>query len=133
MKPIMTVEREKRRVFFREALLDRIQTQIGKENPDQEIKEKILTEICAQITSVYIGCFDKIEQSLGEEVWAYDVPPEIYNQIPPDAQEHLMRRAKIWSDCKLAIKSMGNQVISNVIGLLNKVNFETKEQEKTNE
>jgi hypothetical protein len=109
-------------------LLDRIRNQIGTDNEDQELKEQILVDICANITSVYIGCFDKIEQTFGADVWAYRVVPEVFNKMPPEEQEMYKRRAKQWNDCRESIKSLGSKVIDRVVDDLKEVMFLAKDR-----
>jgi len=123
-KVIRTPEDKKK--YFQMKLLDRIQCIVGENNPDQEIKEDILLKICSKITSVYVGCFEKIEQTLGEEVWAYRVTSEVFNQFTPEEQEMYKRRAKLWNDCRLNIKDIGSKVIDDVIDILNNVTFINK-------
>jgi len=112
-----------RKKYFQEKLLDRIRDHIGLTNIDQTLKEEILIKICSKITSVYVGCFDKIEQALGEEIWAYKVAPEVFNKFTLEEQEMYKRRAKIWGDCRTNIKDLGNKVIDDVICTLREINF----------
>ena len=104
--------------IFRAKQLERIREAIGTNNPDQCEKEELLLTICSKITSVYIGCFDKIEQILGEEVWAYKVPPEEFSKFSQEEQEVFKRHFKLWNDCRLSIKDLGNKVIDDVIEMV---------------
>jgi len=118
-----------KKVLFQQRLLERIREHIGTCNKDQYLKEKILAKIASKITSVYIGCFEKIEQVLGEEIWAYKVAPEIFDEFSPEEQEQYKRMAKLWNECRLAIKDWGNKVIDSVIDDLDSVIF-TKRKER---
>jgi len=117
-----------RKIFFQEKLLERIRERIGVGNRDQFLKEKILARICSKITSVYVGCFDQIERVLGEEIWAYKVEPEIFEQFSLKEQKKYKRMARLWNDCRLAIKDLGNKMIDSVIDDLDGVTFRKKKE-----
>ena len=113
-----------RRRYFRERLLERIREEIGTNNKDQEIREQILVDICAKITAVYVGCFEKVEHFLGKEVWAYRMGPEEFHAMPKEKQERCKDLSLIWNgECKDAIKLLGNNIISDVIYILSQVEF----------
>ena len=104
-----------KRDIFRQKQLERIRNRIGRDNPDQAFKEGLLLNICSKVTSVYIGCFDKIERLLGKEVWAYQASPEEFANFTPEEQLIYRRRFDLWNDCRLSIKELGNKVIDNII------------------
>ena len=116
-----------RRVFFREKLFERIREQIGTNNPDQEIREQILFDICAKITAVYVGCFSIIEESLGKDVWAYKVPSKEYYSMSREDQERCKIQAMIWDECKNQMKQLGNDISEGIIRILSRVTFTQKQ------
>jgi len=121
-----------RRVYFRRMLLNRIQDRIGLNNIDQKLKEEILPRVCSKMTAIWVGAFDKLEQSMGRDVWAYKVENEIFNQFSMDEQDKFKRNAALWKDCRLTIKELGNTLIDEVIDILSSVIF-VKKDEDTNE
>jgi len=114
---------EERKKFFRERLLERIREQIGTDNVDQALKEQVLMNVCAKITSVYVGCFDAVEQSLGEAIWAYKMEPERFYNMTKQEQERYKVMSLLWTDCKDVIRSIGSNVIEDVIYALSWVDF----------
>ena len=76
-----------RRKYFREQLLERIREQTGTDNADQPIREEILLDVCAKISAVYVGCLNIVEESLGEDVWAYHMEPEKFQAMSKEQQE----------------------------------------------
>ena len=123
----MTEEnRQYRKEYFQKVILERIRNRLGENNPDQELKEEILSVVCKKITSVYIGCFEKIEQSFGREVWAHQCSNEMFAQFTPEEQEACKHHAKIWGDCRLNIKVFGNRMIDDVIDILGTITFNKK-------
>jgi len=112
-----------KRTFFREKLLERIREQIGTDNMNHAIKEQVLLDVCAKITAVYVGCFETTEQYLGEEVWAYKVEPERFYSMSETERERCKLLSAIWEECKVSIRSLGNNVIDDIIHILNQVDF----------
>ena len=115
------------RKYFRERLLERIRETIGTDNTDQQIREEILLDVCAKITAVYVGCIKEVEQSLGEDVWAWQMGPEKYQKMSKEQQERCKILSMIWYDCKSSIKQMGNNIIDDVIYILSQVKFTPKD------
>ena len=121
-----------RKMYFRKMLLARIQERIGLNNIDQKLKEEILPRVCSKMTAIWVGAFDKLEQTMGRDVWAYKVENEIFNQFSMDEQDKLKRNAALWKDCRLTIKELGNVLIDEVIDILSSVTF-VKKAEVDNE
>ena len=95
-----TLEALERRKYFRTKLLERIREYIGTDHIDQAIRERILVDICAKVTSIYVGCFDRVERSLGEKIWAYEVEPERFHSMSPEEQYEYKIMSVVWEDCK---------------------------------
>ena len=102
---------------------ERILSQIGIANVDQEIKEPILIKIASKVTSVAIGCLETMEDTFGAEVWGYKVPPEIFVKLPHQEQRKLKGRAKKWGECRTRIKESSNFAICDIVDCLNSVVF----------
>jgi len=94
---------------------ERILSQIGIANVDQEIKEPILIKIASKVTSVAIGCLETMEDTFGAEVWGYKVPPEIFVKLPHQEQRKLKGRAKKWGECRTRIKESSNFAICDIV------------------
>jgi len=122
-KTTYDAEMVERRKNFREKLLERIREQIGTGNIDQIIREQILLDICAKITAVYVGCFETVEQYLGEDVWAYKMKPEKFDQLPIEDQNRYSFLSGIWEECKNEVRHLGNNVIVDIIYILSQVDF----------
>ena len=125
-----TLHAVEKKKYFQKRLLHRIREQIGTDNIDQAIRERILVDICTKITSIYIGCFSAVEQSLGETIWAYEVEPERFHNMSYEDQQRYKIMSAIWEDCKASIKHIGVSAANDIIGILHRVEFVPKSGEE---
>ena len=106
--------------LFREKMLERIRMRLGPDHPNQQLMEVVLLDICLKVTSVHVGCLEEFEQSMGEELWAYKMPPEEYSKYNSEEQQRFKRNARKWSRCRKNIQDIGNDVIDQIV---NKMSF----------